>query len=135
MELFVINTLSGLQPMYDSDLEEKKKLKLNQEYRAVITAPRNIDFHKKFFALINLGHQNTKLQLPYDTYRSIMTMRAGFVNIFETPKGILYLPKSISFASMNEIEFQDVYSRVLDQIIKDLGTTSDEITKALINFF
>ncbi len=134
MEIYVRNTISGLVPLYPSDFDEKRKLKLGQDYKADITFPRNLGFHKKFMALINVGCENSRLNMPFDTYRHYMTIKAGYFKAYQTPKGIYYEAMSISFASMEEDKFQEVYSRVLDKIIEDIGVTSEEIEKQLINF-
>lgn len=42
----MLNTASGLRPCYDSDYDEKKKLKLGKIYKAKITLARNYDFLK-----------------------------------------------------------------------------------------
>ena len=135
MKLYLRNTLAGLIPLYDSDFTEKRKLKLNTDYLADIVNPRNIGFHKKFFALINLGHKNTKLELPFESYRAYVLMKAGYVKTFTTPNGLMFLPDSISFANKTQDQFEEVYSRVIDVIIKDIGVTSEEIEKELIEFF
>jgi len=135
MKLFVKNTLSGLVPLYPADLEEKKRLKLGTEYEVEIKHPRNIGFHKKFFALVNIGHQNTSLEMPFETYRRYVIMKAGYFKVYNTGKGSYYEAESISFANMDQIQFEEVYSRVLDIIIKDLGVSKDEIEETLINFF
>jgi hypothetical protein len=134
MELYCRNTLTGLVPLYPSDQDEKRKLKLGNDYKVVITNPRNLGFHKKFMALINIGCENSKLDMPFDTYRRYMTIKAGYFTAYSTPKGVYYEPMSISFASMTQDEFEEVYSRVLDRVIDDIGVTSDEIEKQLINF-
>ena len=134
MKLYVKNTLSGLVPIFDSDLSGKKRLRLGEEYLADITRPRNYRFHKKFFALLNLGLANTEVDMPFDVYRKWVTMRAGFYKVYETPKGQIYEPESISFANMDEDAFQEVYSRVVDVIIKDLGVTAEEIEGEIMNF-
>ena len=134
MKLLLKNTASGLIPLYDSDIDEKRKLTIGTVYEADIKHPRNYEFLKKFFALINLGHHNTKLELPISVYRKIMIMRAGYFTAYQTDKGVHYEADSISFGSKSEDEFQEVYSRVLDQIIKDIGLTSEVIEKELINF-
>jgi hypothetical protein len=134
MKLFLKNTISGLIPLYPADFDEKRKLKLGEDYEADIRAPRNLGFHKKFFALLNIGHENTKLDMPFETYRKYMTVKAGFFTAYQTPKGIFYDPDSISFASMEQNEFEEVYSRVLDKIIEDIGLTRPEIEKQLIDF-
>ena len=134
MELFCRNTISGLVPLYPADFDVKRKLKLGQDYKVEVTNPRNIGFHRKFFAMINIGHENTSLDMPFETYRKYMIMKAGFFKAYSTPKGSYYEPDSISFSSMSQDEFEDVYSRVLDKIIEDIGTTKEEVEKQLINF-
>ena len=134
MKLLLRNTISGLVPLYPSDQDEKRKLKLGVDYLVEVTNPRNIGFHKKFFALLNIGHENTDLDMPFDTYRKYILMKAGYFKAFNTPKGTFYDAESISFANMPQDKFEEVYSRVLDKIIADIGCTSEEIEKQLINF-
>lgn len=135
MDIFCKNTLSGLIPLYPSDLEEKKKLKIGNEYKTVITNPRNIGFHKKYFALLNLGHQNSRLDVSFDFYRAYVIMKAGYAKTASTPNGTIFLPESISFASMEQDVFELLYSRSIDVIIKDIGACKEDIERELINFF
>jgi hypothetical protein len=134
MKLYVKNTLSGLVPLYPADLDEKKRLKLGAEYEVEIKHPRNIGFHRKFFALVNIGWENTSIDMPFETYRRYVIMKAGYYKTYQTPKGTYYEAESVSFASMDQMQFEEVYSRVLDVIIADLGVTKDEIEETLINF-
>lgn len=134
MKLFCKNTLSGLQPLYPSDVDEKKKLKLGEMYEVEIKHPRNIGLHKKFFALINIGWENSDLDMPFETYRKYITMKAGYFKTYTTDKGTFYDAESISFSSMDQIQFEEVYDRVLNVIIKDIGADRKDIETVLINF-
>ena len=134
MKLLCKNTITGLVPLYPSDYDNKRKLKLGQDYECEITNPRNVGFHRKFFALVNIGHENTQLNMPFETYRKYMIMKAGYFNTYQTPKGLYYEPESISFSSMSQDRFEEVYSRVLDKIIEDIGATKEDIENQLINF-
>jgi hypothetical protein len=134
MKLFCRNTISGLIPLYPSDFDLKRKLKLGVDYECDIKNPRNVGFHRKFFALLNIGHENTKLKMPFDTYRHYMIMKAGYFKTYQTPKGVFYEAESISFASKSQDEFEQIYSDVMDKIIEDIGVTRPEIEKQLINF-
>lgn len=134
MKLLCKNTITGLVPLYPHDFDEKRKLKLGQDYEVEVRNPRNIRFHRKFFALLNIGHENTKMNLPFEIYREYVIMKAGFVEIYDTGKGLLYRPKSIAFASMSQDQFEDVYSRVLNVIIADVGCTSEELESQLMSF-
>lgn len=135
MKLFVKNTGRGLIPLYPSDLEEKKKLRLDKVYSCEIKLERNYQFHKKFFALCKYGCENSKnVEMPLDTYRKYAIIKAGFGVVYITPKGKFVDAESISFSSMAEDKFREVYSKVLDFIIKDTEATKEEIEENLINF-
>lgn len=118
----------------DSDLEEIKKLKQNTEYKFSVIHPRNYLFHKKFFALLNLGFQNQEKIQHFEEYRAIKTMQAGFFRLVVTEKGKVYLPESISFASMDELEFEQVYKKVLELITSEINVSSKDIEQELLNF-
>lgn len=134
MEIYLQNTMNGFIPLYPSDYDEKRKLKIGEVYKANIVNPRNYEFHKKFMALINLGHENTSLEMPFDSYRKYVTLKAGFYKAYQTGKGTYFEPESISFSSMSQDKFEDVFSRVLDVIIKDIGFTNEEVEKQLVGF-
>ncbi len=72
--------------------------------------------------------------MPFETYRRWVTMRAGFYKVYHTKKGELYEAESISFASMDEQTFEEVYSRVLNVIIKDLDSSQELIEGMLTDF-
>ena len=135
---------------------------LEAEFRKV----RNPAFHRKFFALLNLGFEywtptggaitasERKLIAGYakflacyggnqqvlmdsaeeylsrvadkradsistcksfDAYRAWVTVEAGYFDVVELPDGsIRKIPRSISFARMDETEFQGLYKAVFD---------------------
>jgi hypothetical protein len=134
MKLYVKNTLDGLIPLYPADQDERRKLKIGKEYEVEIKHPRNYQFHKKFFALLNMCFENYETEMPFDTFRRWLIMRAGFVNIYTTDKGTFYDAQSIAFGSMDEQQFQEVYNKVLDVVIKLLGITEEDVMDNLINF-
>ena len=134
MVITVRNTINGLVPLYSSDLDEKRKLKIGETYQVEVKRPRNYQFHKKFFALLNIGWENTDVEMPFDTYRRWVTMRAGFYKVYHTPKGELYEPESIAFSNMDDDTFSDVYERVLNIILKDTGAEKPDVEAMLIDF-
>ena len=123
-----------LVPLYPSDDEKKKKLKEDHIYEVDVKNPRNVGFHRKFFALLNLAHQNTSLDMPFEAYRKYVIMKAGYFNVYHTPKGAFYDAESISFGNMDQDTFETLYSRVLDVVISDLGVTQEEIMQNLETF-
>jgi hypothetical protein len=134
MVITVRNTINGLVPLYSSDLDEKRKLKIGETYQVEVKRPRNYQFHKKFFALLNIGWENTDVEMPFDTYRRWVTMRAGFYKVYHTPKGELYEPESIAFSNMDDDTFSEVYERVLSIILKDTGADKPDVEMMLNDF-
>jgi len=131
----LLNTATGLKPLYDEDYEEKKKLKIGRIYRSDITEPRNIKFHRKFFSLIKLGHDNTKLEMPFEAYRALMLMKAGYVDVYELPDGKkMALPQSISFANMDNTKFEKAYYAVLNVVGKDIGVDNEALEAEVLNY-
>lgn len=134
MEIYFKKTAYGPVPLYDSDKSEYDKIKMGDEFKAVITKPRNYEFHKKGMALINLAFANQNQFTEFNPFRYWLTMKAGFVDVFTTSDGTMFLPQSISYAKMDDLEFQDFYSKLLDVVLKVTGNTSEEIEKEILKF-
>lgn len=134
-KIYCRNTHFGFIPVYDSDMDEKKKLKLDEVYSLDYKPERNYQFHKKFMALCKLGCENSKkVTMPFDSYRKYATIKAGYANVYKTPKGYFVEAQSIAFDKMDEQQFQEVYNRVLDFIMIDTGADKQFIEKNLIGF-
>lgn len=118
MKFLVKKTPTGLIPVYNSDAESLKeaKLKMGEVYEIDIKKKRNYNFHKKLFALYNLCYDNQDVFDNLDEVRYYLTMKAGYYKKIETPKGEMFVPKSISFAKMDNIEFEKLYQRTIDEV-------------------
>lgn len=132
MEIWVKNTFRGLVPMCDTDLDNKKKLKIDQEYLVIVKMPRNIKFHRKMFALYNLVFHNQERYRFLDDLRRDITIEAGFYRERTNINGeVIKEAESISFANMDDDVFSQLYNRSLDVIVKyfhfDRQSMIDEI--------
>lgn len=142
MKLYARNTELGLIPLYDSDLHEKKRLKINEDYEIEIKKARNIDFHKLYFALIkcvwlNLPERYDELYPHPENLRKAVQIEAGFTEIYYLLDGTQIIEaKSIAFDKMDELEFREVYNRVLDVILKKIlpHNKVEEINSEILNF-
>lgn len=144
MKLKLLNTPLGLKPCYDEDADEKKKLKLGEVYEADIKMVRNIRFHRLFFALINTGYAylperaQTGVFGSVEGFRKSVTIAAGFTNVYWNIRQKCFVEeaKSISFASMDEAEFRDVYERCKDVIWQLISkyVTIEDFERNLANF-
>jgi hypothetical protein len=144
MKLLLLNTREGLKPCYDEDYEEKKKLKIGEIYEAEIRLPRNLKFLRKYFALLRCSWEylNEKQQEFFknnlEVYRKSLEVTAGWcepIYDFEQETWI-YAPKSISFRSMKEEEFNQLYNNVRDILFNSLipNISQEEFERNLVNF-
>ena len=137
MEFHLIKTLNGsFKLCYDSDFDKAKKLPLNEPFRVTFVKKRNAKFHRKFFALINMVYQNQERYNNYDELRKHLTIASGFYNLTFDLDGVEQKEaKSISFSSMDNIEFEALYSAVVDTIIKYFNFDKQDIIDNVEQFF
>jgi hypothetical protein len=114
-----ITPTGKIMPLYDSDYETFKKVKRNKEVMVDITQPRNIKFHRKFFALINMVFENQDIYTDINNLRYDLTMEAGFFNEHVDFNGeIKRTAQSISFSKMDEQSFSLLYGKFIDTVIR-----------------
>lgn len=145
MELFLRNTASGLQPLYDDDYEEKRKLKIGETYKAKITKARNVRFHKKYFALLNVAwefipeaEQEDHFNNNVENFRKSVLISAGHCDRIWLPDYEVWAhsPKSISFSKVDELEFTEIYNNTLNVILLKYleGISREEIENEITPF-
>lgn len=137
MEIYLVKQLdNSFKVAYDSDYEKLKKIKAMKMVKCTITQPRNIGFHRKFFALIKMVYQNQEHYNNSDDLRADLIVSAGFYEKRVTFFGEEILkPKSISFASMKQDEFDELYSAVLDEIVKHFHFDKQAIIDNIEQYF
>ena len=130
-EIFIVPTITGFICSTDADVEVKRKFKLGEPIKAVVSKPRKIRFHNKFFKLLQIVHENLPESqwtlngseiIEIRTVKDLLwhvKMQAGHYERKVTLGGkIVYEAKSINFGAMDEIEFNNFYDAAIDIIIK-----------------
>lgn len=129
--------------MYDDDFEEKKKLKIGQSYIAEIKLMRNLEFHRKYFALINCAWEYLTENQQYfiktkENFRKTIQVTAGHFDLEYSAKlkEWVEVSKSISFEKMDNAEFEDLYNRVKDVLFATFlrNISQEDFERELINF-
>ena len=125
MDIYCRVTDIGLIPMYDSDLDEKHRLRIGDNVLCTIKRPRNYDFHKKYFALLRLTVANLphliQQQMQIFTEEGLLDCLKIDLGLFTTRwHGGRQIVKtgSISFAKMDNTEFEKFFSRSVDAILR-----------------
>ena len=129
VDIFVhkVRTATGyaLVPAHQNDVDAMKKLPLTP-LRVKVTRPRNVQWHRKLFALFNYLYDiwepdegNQVGEKCFERFRQDLTILAGFYEQHVRLDGSTRVEaKSISFGKMDQDEFEELYSKVIDVGIK-----------------
>lgn len=138
-----MNTAQGLKPMYDEDFDEKKRLKIGQVYRAKVTVPRNISFHRKYWSMIScawdlLTERQREFFGSKESFRKTLQVAAGHCErVFHLRlREWVEVPKSIAFDKMSGDEFEDLYRGVRDVLLRVFlkHLTIEQFEETLMNY-
>ena len=122
-------------PLFDSDMDNLRKIRRGVDLEIDIKQPRNYKFLKKFHALVNMIFENQDIYDNIEHLRKDLTILAGYYDEHPNFHGeIVKTAKSISFAKMTEEEFSDLYSKFCDTIIKVMGWSQELIEENIESF-
>lgn len=133
-DLLLVKDGQWLKAAESISYDSLNELKQGQTYAATIRQPRNVRHHRKYFALLNIIHEN---QEQYATVKGLLdAIKIGIGHCDYIPfrvsqellmrlierGGMVYLPipRSISFHSMDQAEFEDVYEKSIQYILSDI---------------
>ena len=140
MKFYLAKKGSYFIPATEDDSVKARKVGQGEVVVVKVVDQRNYKHLKKFFALINIAFSN--MPEKYDNHfptpellREELIKRAGYYHTYTDVKGnIQYVARSISFEKMSQDEFSDLYSRVLDVIIKWFDFPRETIESELGGF-
>ena len=129
--------MQGVSPTDDSAWKvfwgKLKNINVGEMLKISFSTPRNQKFHKKYFALLNLGYEHwtparkhkkykgVPVEKNFDVFRDDIQIMAGFYTLsFGVDGAMKTVPKSISFANMEQDEFERVYDAVVNVILKNV---------------
>ena len=131
MKIYCYKKGRALYPADDDQWTKLSKLKEMDIVEVDVKKPRNIQFHRKYFALLNVVFEQQDKYINREHFRHEIQIRAGHFESFITEKGeTVYIPKSISFASMDEHSFSKLYDNVVSICLVNFlpaGYSADDI--------
>lgn len=144
MDILCKVTPYGLVPLYDSDLDLKKRLKVGATVKCKVSNPRNYEHHKKFFALLRLTFDNlpTHLAQQWQVHNEGDMLRRfkrdlGYYTSAINERGEREVEyQSISFSAMEQHEFEHFYNQCIDLVLHKYikGIDKDDLTAEIENF-
>lgn len=120
-ELSLRKTGQILFPHDEMGKEAIEELK-NGVYKVKITKERNSKHHRKFFALMQFSYSHWDIEegfKDFESFRENITILAGhYKQVWDVNGNLVLKAKSISFARMEQPDFDKFYSKVLDVVLK-----------------
>lgn len=109
----------GLVPL-DDELPGWKRIKPGDIVDIEYVRPRSQKFHRLLWALLKLVADNQE-KYGMDEILDVVKIGVGHTRVIAMPGDFVFrIPKSISFASMDEDEFSAFFRSAVDYIISDL---------------
>lgn len=130
MDIQLIKVAQGaLVPADEHEAEKLRRIKVGGLVKCQIAETRNPKFHRKFMALVKLGfesftppettYKGYPVEANFDQFREDVTIAAGyFVVHYRIDGSFRVRAKSISFARMEQDEFERVYSAVANVLLR-----------------
>lgn len=142
MEIQLIKMPGGsLRPANQQDADQLLKVPNGSLLSGKFVHPRNPKFHRRFFAMLgfffelweipdDLEYKGIKPEKNFDQFRKDILIAAGFRELVVNIKGeVRFVAQSISFASMGDDEFTEVYRLVFSVCWRYvMNTTITKIT-------
>jgi hypothetical protein len=129
-----------------------KNLAAGELVKLSFKVERNGQFHRKFFKMLRVGydawdpgrkhkqHKGMEVSKNFDQFREDVIILAGFYEqTFDLQGRMVVKAKSINFASMDQEEFERVYSAVADVLLTHVLTKYsradlDEVVEQMMRF-
>ena len=132
-------------PASDMEAERLIKFKTGELYEMEIKNSRNSQFHRKVFQFYNFCFEYWRSdqeflseQAQFDCFRDNLTVLAGYYHTLVNLKGETRIEaKSISFASMTQEQFEQLYTALINTASKHIfgSKIDDETYDKLMSFF
>ncbi|HHS83691.1 MAG TPA: DUF1367 family protein [Gammaproteobacteria bacterium] len=141
----MIRTPDGFRPNSLEDAELIKRWKIGDVARLNLTKPRNYENHKRYFALLDIAfdhwepeiteHKGFPVEKNRERFRKDIAIAAGYYthNVNAITGDLRLDAKSIAFGKMDEIEFNKLFSKTIDVVLKYILTnyTRDDIDRVV----
>lgn len=140
MKLHVTKTQLGhLVPADRESKEALQKIEAGEYLTADIKRPRNERYHRLFFALLTMVHDNLtdEQQDKWPTVERLLIeikLQTGYFDMAESVTGKMYpITKSISFAAMDDGEFDQFFGKAISVVCRYIlpGVTDAQLREAL----
>lgn len=115
-----VKDLRSLRPADPLAEEIMRSLKAGAMVTVEVRKSRNLQHHRLYWSLMQLVADNMDGNYSAEVVSDVVKIRAGHVIPVRTAKGEVFLPKSISFAAMDQQDFREFFDRAIQVVTSDI---------------
>lgn len=105
------------------------KLPLTKMLKVSVVQPRNLRHHRLYFTLCH--RIGDALGIEAEDISDVLKLRTGHVREIKTKHGIERIPKSISFAAMDQDQFKAFFDKAVTIITAEWGVAREDILECV----
>jgi hypothetical protein len=117
MKIYLVREGDRFKPLSEDDFEKTKRVKEGKIIEVEYKMPRNPLFHNKFMSMVRKVFEN---QEEFDNIERLLDkikIDLGYYDSYHLGKMEVVVPSSISFAKMDEIEFNALYDKAVTMLL------------------
>jgi len=133
MQINLVKHGGVLIPSLAADEAALSTISRGEIVSAKITKPRNSAHNRKFFALLQIVVENTDYENSEQVLHLLKLKLGHYDAIVSTNGKVVYMPKSISFAKMDQAKFNEFYNQSINIVLRDFLTDwkNEQINNAI----
>ena len=124
MKIYLQREGERFKPLSEQDFDNLKRIKDGSIIYVDYKKPRNPLFHNKFMSMVRVVFENQEQYTSIESMLNIIKIELGYYDTMviqgDHSGNVKYevrIPKSISFASMDEMEFHTLYNRAVELVL------------------
>lgn len=136
-DMLLRKTSSGFVPLDDIGQEYWDSLGLGDVIKCKVSKPRNYKFLQKYWACVRLVFKNQRYFPSQEVLHGAIKQATGYATTYEFKNGQTYTHiGSISFAKMDEVEFEIFYKTAIRFICENVipGLKEEDLVRELLSF-
>lgn len=126
--------LFGLAATDDASEAALRSIKLGECLEVKLKRPRNLQQHRLFWALMQKVYENQEHYTSPEQVCTAFKFATGHVESIKTARGVIQVPKSISFAKMDQIAFGAFFKKAVDFCVQEVipGLKSEDLEREVM---
>lgn len=134
-DILLKHALGALRPVDAQGEEVLRGIKNGAIVKATIKRPRNVRHHRLYWGLVSILFDNQSRYSTPEELSDVIKVATGHCTVIQTGDGKeIRIPKSISFAKMDQDAFRQFFDRVVDLAVTRIipGLSRDDLRREVL---